>query len=197
MSYQSATNRIGSCQVCRERAELHNFAGKVMCMGCVEKQSAPHAPHAPNNGTSDNHTDEFPTHKGDYICINGRRYKLTLEKKVKCKHKVLDWLNAGPVEYSFCPNCGAQVIFHERNTTSEESHQVAEGSGTDDDIPEDPRPQDADKGLAGLHGSDEQPAMGNRIKAPKRKKRANKAPDVLAGPTKVFGIKSASSEEPE
>lgn len=174
--YDPGTRQIGSCQSCRTNSELRFFKGRNLCDSCIRGAQKENT--IVKEKQQDNLEDSFPTHKGNYVCIGGRRYDLSHAPKTKCSHKVLDWLNSGPVQYSFCPQCGSQVHY-ERATIIEEGNKIPEDKEPVDSVHEGPRPRDADEGVAGLSGDN---TSRKRKKKAKGKKKRDSVVDRVEAP---------------
>lgn len=173
-----AARSIGSCQSCRTNSELRFFKGRNLCDECIKQTQSQNTA---QGQVQSNEPDRFEATPGDYICIAGKRYEIVKAKKGRCKHKVLDWLNEGPVQYSFCPQCGSQVHY-ERTTVSEEGNEVSQPTrgGGDDSVPESTRTPNAKEGVAGLHGSDDGNSVGDRAETSERAGESDEAATALA-----------------
>lgn len=200
MSYSSGTRGLGNCQRCGTRSEVAFWNGKMTCDDCAKTTEQPKPTQQTNNYDS-SEPHGFQSFKGSYVNLNGKRYELKAAPKIRCKHKMLEWLNEGPRKCPFCPEC-AMLIYpenlpenDERNTTNEESDRLAEDERTILDVFKAEGGTDADKGLAGLSGSDEQQALGDRVETSGWDDGTDEATRTLDTEAKVIRIKSPSDEQ--
>lgn len=161
---------IGSCPICKDRTLVQKWgSGRVSCEACEKELQNANKPKEDKSsqGMPSNTNDNF-SGAGNYLFFNGRRYELSLDKRTRCGHSVMSWLNNGPSKFQFCPSCGARVLINDERASAQDDSQKISGEPAKDGVPKTPRRIKSGKGLAGLSGGDTRSSVGYRTETPKR-----------------------------